>query len=63
MNVFQNQKSEKQFLSESPRRLILVTSQLTAYCMATLHELALCAAHAGFIPRSLVILLINSDLF
>lgn len=61
MNVFQNQKSEKQFLSESPRRLILVTSQLTAYCMATLHEL--CAAHSGFIPRSLVILLINSDLF
>lgn len=63
MNAFQNQKSENQFLSESPRRLILAISQLTVCCMGTLHKLDLCAAQAGFSPCSLAILLINLNLF
>lgn len=63
MNAFQNQKSENQFLSESPRRLILAISQLTVCCMGTLHELDLCVAQAGFSLCSLAILLINLNLF
>lgn len=63
MNAFQNQKSEKQFLSESPRRLILVISQLTACFVVTFHEVDFCAAQEGFIPLSLAILSINANPF
>lgn len=63
MNAFQNQKSEKQFLSDSSRRLIPVTSQLTACCMVTFHEVDFSEVQAGFIPFSLVILSINPDPF